>query len=90
MYFGRNTVRNNGLYLFTAYAVIESAINAGASSLELGVTNYQTKLDLGASIVPLKFAISVWNSRYNRIAGRVYNMLNSVPLPTLRDVFKEK
>lgn len=88
MYFGRNTVRNNGLYLFTAYAVIESAINAGASSLELGVTNYQTKLDLGAQIVPLKFAISVWNSRYNRIAGRVYNMLNSLPLPTHRDVFK--
>lgn len=88
MYFGRNTVRNNGLYLFTAYAVIETAIKAGASSLELGVTNYQTKLDLGAQIVPLKFAISVWNSRYNRIAGRVYNMLNSLPLPTQRDVFK--
>lgn len=88
MYFGRNTVANNGLYLFTAYAVIESAIKAGARSLELGVTNYQTKLDLGAHIEPLKFAISLWSGRFNRIAGRIYNLLNSVPLPAQRDVFK--
>lgn len=89
MYFGRNVVKNDGLYLFTAYAVIESAINAGMKALELGVTNYQTKLDLGVSVVPLKFAISFLNGSINRIAGRVYNLLNKLPVLESRDVFKK-
>lgn len=89
MYFGREAVANDSLYLYAAYAVIEASINAGAVSLELGVTNYQTKLDLGARIVPLKFAIGIWNSRLNPIAGWVYNLLNKLPEPKSRDVFKK-
>lgn len=89
MYFGREAVANDGLYLFAAYAVIETAINAGMSSLELGVTNYQTKLDLGVRMVPLKFAIGLWSNKLNRIAGLVYNFLNKLPTHTERDVFKE-
>ncbi len=88
LHFGRSQTANDSIYLFTAYAIIKTAIEAKMSALELAVTNYQIKLDLGAKLIPLNFAIRLWGGTLNPIAKFVYNLLNKPPQLSERQVFK--
>ena len=88
MYFGRNHAGNDSLYIYVAYAVIETAIRLGARRLELGLTTYSIKQDLGAAITPIRLALhSSWRV-INPLVGRIYPLLNRPPRLRDRSVFK--
>ncbi len=57
LYFGRNEAVNDSLYIYVAYTVVETAIILGAKRLELGLTTYSIKKDLGAYMSPIKLAL---------------------------------
>ena len=43
LYFGRNDALNDGLYLFVASTVIETAIKPGIKQLDMGLITYSIK-----------------------------------------------
>ena len=57
LYFGRTVSENDSLYIYAAHKVIEAAILLGAKEMELGLTTYSIKKDLGAQVTSLKLAI---------------------------------
>jgi hypothetical protein len=88
LYVGREVAGNDGLYLYVAHAVVDSAIELGAKCLELGLTTYAIKQDLGAEVVPIHIALRASWGLINPFVGLGYALLNSVPRPTPRQVFK--
>lgn len=88
LYFGREVAVNDSLYIYVGYAVIEAAIQLGAKRLELGLTTYAIKQDLGAECVPIKLALySPWRW-LNPLIGLGYGWLNQPPMIRQRAVFK--
>lgn len=88
LYFGRNQATNDSLYLYVAHAVVETAIHLGARTLEMGLTTYSIKLDLGADIQPVKIALcSTWRL-INPFISLGYAFLNRTPTIHARPVFK--
>lgn len=88
LYVGRETVNHDGLYLFIAQKVVETAITLNVKRLEMGLTTYPIKQDLGAEIVPLNMALRATNGFFNLFVGLGYKLLNRVPTPGSRRVFK--
>ena len=89
LYVGREIAANDSLYLYIAQKVVETAILLGAKRLEMGLTTYPIKQDLGADVVPINIALrSAWGI-INPFVGIGYGLLNSVPKPTPRQIFKE-
>lgn len=88
MYFGRNQAGNDSLYLYVGHAVIESAILLGAKRLELGLTTYSIKQDLGAQVSPLKLALRSSFGIINPLISRFYPLLNRPASLTNKNVFK--
>lgn len=88
LYVGRNLAVNDSLYIFVAHAVVETAIAMGASRVEMGLTTYPIKQDLGAEVVPIKLAVRATSALINPFVGLGYALLNSVPRPSPRSVFK--
>ena len=88
LYVGREVAANDSLYLYVAHAVVDSAIELGAKRLELGLTTYAIKQDLGAEVVPIHIALRASWGLINPFVGLGYAVLNSVPRPTPRQVFK--
>jgi predicted N-acyltransferase len=90
LYFGRNEARNDSLYIYAGHQVVETAIRLGAKRLELGLTTYSVKQDLGADMVPLKMALrSTWRI-INPFVGPVYSLLNHSPQINKKNIFKNK
>ncbi|MBU2753365.1 GNAT family N-acetyltransferase [Acidithiobacillus sp. CV18-2] len=89
LYVGRNAAQNDGLYLHVAATVVDTAIELGAERLELGLTTYDVKLDLGATAVPIAMALRARWAWMNPFVGWGYRALNQVPRPAARQVFKE-
>ena len=88
LYVGREIASNDSLYLYVAQKVVETAILLGAKRLEMGLTTYPIKQDLGADVVPINIALrSAWGV-INPFVGIGYALLNSVPKPTARHIFK--
>jgi len=90
MFFGRSRVANDSLYMFVGYKVIETAIDAKVKHLELGLTTYSVKKDLGARMVPLRMALKSPRRFVNPFIAFFYPLLNSVPAVRNRSVFKKK
>lgn len=88
LYVGREAICPDGLYLFIAQKVVETAISLGAKRLEMGLTTYPIKQDLGAEIVPLRMALRATNGFLNLFVGLGYKLLNHVSIPSPRQVFK--
>lgn len=89
LYFGRELAVNDSLYIYTGYAVIDTAIRLGARRLEMGLTTYQVKQDLGGEVVPLSLALRCTIPLVNPILGRLYGLLNTPPaVEGRRHVFK--
>lgn len=88
LYVGRESVSHDGLYLFIAQKVVETAITLGAKKLEMGLTTYPIKQDMGADIVRLRMAIRATNGFLNLFVGLGYKLLNHVSIPAPRQVFK--
>jgi hypothetical protein len=89
LYVGRSEASNDGLYLYIAYAVVAEALAMGVRQLEMGLTTYDIKLDLGATITPIKMALRARWGWMNPFVGLGYRVLNQVPKPQPRPVFKE-
>lgn len=88
LYVGREIAENDSLYIYIAHTVVETAILLGAKRLEMGLTTYPIKQDLGAKVVPIKLAIRAsWNV-INPFVGLGYALLNRVPQPGPRQIFK--
>lgn len=90
LYVGRESISPDGLYLFIAQKVVQTAISLGAKRLEMGLTTYPIKQDLGAEIVPLRMALRATNGFLNLFVGIGYKLLNQVPAPGPRQVFKSE
>ncbi len=88
LYVGREVAENDSLYIYIAHKVVETAILLGAKRLEMGLTTYPIKQDLGAKVVPIKLAIRSSGWLINPFVGLGYALLNKVPNPTQRQVFK--
>lgn len=88
MYFGRNQAGNDNLYIYVGYTVIETAIRLGARRLQLGLTTYAVKRDLGATITPIYLAISSSRRFLNPLVGFLYPILNRPPRLVNKRVFK--
>ena len=88
LYVGREIAQNDSLYIYVAEKVVEAAILLGAKRLEMGLTTYPIKQDLGADVVPIKLAIRASWGVINPFVGLGYAMLNKVPNPRPRQVFK--
>ncbi len=88
LYVGREIAVNDSLYLYVAQKVVETAILLGARSLEMGLTTYSIKQDLGAEVTPIKIAVRASWGLINPFVGLGYAWLNHVPEPGARHVFK--
>lgn len=90
LYVGREVAANDGLYLYIAQTVVETAILLGAKHLEMGLTTYPIKQDLGAEVTPIKIALRATWGIINPFVGLGYALLNSVPAPGPRQIFKNE
>lgn len=88
LYFGRTSASNDSLYLYVAHTVIETAITLGAKTLEMGLTTYAIKLDLGAGVRSIKIALRAVSGWINPFVGIGYRLLNRPPSIQARSVFK--
>lgn len=88
LYFGRTRAANDSLYLYVAHSVIETAIKLDVEVLEMGLTTYPIKLDLGARVQPIQIGLrSPW-AFVNPFISLGYSVLNRTPKLTNRAVFK--
>ncbi|MBI1216310.1 MAG: GNAT family N-acetyltransferase [Alphaproteobacteria bacterium] len=88
LYFGRTEAENDSLYIYVGNAVIESAILLGAKRLELGLTTYPVKKDLGAQMTPIMLALRTPYSFANPLVGWIYPLVNHTPPVHNRNIFK--
>ncbi len=90
LYFGREEAVNDSLYLYAAHKAVETAILLGAKKVEMGLTTYPIKLDLGAEPAPIRLAIKATTNWLNPLVGFFYPLMNHLPEVQGRDVFKKK
>lgn len=89
LYFGREVAANDGLYLYVAYSVVQTAIEYSIKRLELGLTTYPIKQDLGARLTPIRFAVKASSKILNPFVGWGYRLLNKPANVSQRNVFRE-
>ncbi len=89
MYFGREQAQNDSLYIFVAFKVIETAITLGAAHIELGLTTYSIKRDLGARLIPIRYGLSFRFRWMNPVLGWGYRLLNKTPEIRDKNIFKQ-
>jgi predicted N-acyltransferase len=89
LYVGRDVAGNDSLYLYVAQKVVETAIQLGARRVEMGLTTYPIKQDLGAVVTPIRLALRARSGFINVFVGLGYRLLNDVPSPAPRQIFKD-
>ena len=90
LYFGRNEAVNDSLYIYVGHKVIETAILLKAKKLEMGLTTYAIKKDLGAYLSPIKLALRSPSNFINRFIGVFYPLLNHTPEIKNKNIFKRQ
>ena len=90
LYFGRETPVNDSLYIYVGWSVVHSAILLGAKQLELGLTTYPIKQDLGAQLEPIHIALRGTSRFIHPLVGWFYPLLNRVPSIRNRNIFKTR
>jgi len=88
LYVGRNESVKDNLYFYMCSKIVETAILLKVKRLEMGLTTYEPKLNLGAKMLPVNIAIRNTNSFFNYFAGYVYTLLNDTPDIKNRNIFK--
>jgi predicted N-acyltransferase len=89
MYIGRKNAGNDSLYFYIGNSVIETAIGLGLKKIEMGVTTYSIKRDLGAAITPVRMALHASNVFINPLVRYFYPLINQLPIFSSKDVFKK-
>ena len=90
LYFGRTDAVNDSLYIYVAHKVVETAILLGVTELEMGLTTYAIKKDLGAYMSPIKFALRSPSWFINPFVGFYYPLLNHSPAIQNKNIFKSR
>lgn len=90
MFFGRHQAGQDGLWIYAGYALIETAIRLGIPRVEFGLTTYDLKQELGATISPIRMALRTTRSIFNPFVGTVYRLLNRPEDVTIRHVFRHQ
>lgn len=88
LYFGRNDAVKDSLYIYVGNAVIETAIALGAKRLEMGLTTYAIKKDLGAYMSPIKLGLRSPSCIINPFVGMFYPLLNHTPEIQNKGIYK--
>lgn len=90
LFFGRSHPANDGLYIYALYKAIEAAIQLKVKMLELGLTTYAIKTQLGAIMYPQRYALWAPWPGVNPMLRRIYPLLNQIPEIQQKNVFKER
>lgn len=88
LYFGRKDAANDSLYIYAAHKVVEAAILLGVKKLEMGLTTYSVKMDLGAQMTSIKLAVRSPLCLINVFVGLGYKLLNRPPKLQSKSIFK--
>lgn len=88
LYVGRSEAANDSLYIYVAHKVVEFAIQLGMARVEMGLTTYAIKKDLGAYMSPIRLALRSPSRWINPFVGFYYPLLNSTPKINNKSVFK--
>lgn len=88
LYFGRSEPVNDSLYLYVIQAVIKAGIELKAKRIEMGLTTYSVKLDVGARPESIHYAIRCAFSIFNPWVGWGYKLLNNPANVQSKGVFK--
>ncbi len=88
LYVGRTEAANDSLYIYVAHKVVEFAIHLGMARVEMGLTTYAIKKDLGAYMSPIRLALRSPSRWINPFVGFYYPLLNSTPKISNKSVFK--
>ncbi len=90
LYFGRKEACNDSLYIYVGHKVVETAILLGVRNLEMGLTTYSVKKDLGVQMAPTRLALrSPWRV-INPLIGLIYPLLNRTPEIKNKSIFKDE
>jgi predicted N-acyltransferase len=89
MYYGRTDPTKDGFYHLMLFATVETAILIGASKVEFALTNYESKLALGAYLSPIFIGIKSPWPVINFMIGFIYSKLNRISQPANRRVFRD-
>ena len=89
MYIGRKNAGNDSLYFYIGNSVIETAILLGLTKIEMGVTTYSIKRDLGAAVTPVRMALRAPNALINPFVRYIYPIINRLPTFSSKEVFKK-
>ena len=89
MFFGRHQAAHDGLWIYGGYALIETAIRLGMPRIEFGLTTYDLKQELGATISPVRMALRTTRRILNPFVGPVFRLLNRPPEVEIRHVFRK-
>lgn len=89
MFFGRQQAAHDGLWIYGGYALIETAIQLGIPHIEFGLTTYDLKQELGATIAPVRMALCTTRRILNPFVGPVFRLLNRPPEVEIRHVFRK-
>lgn len=90
LYVGRNESVKDNLYFYMCNKIVETAILLKVKRLELGLTTYEPKMNLGAQMLPVNLAIKTVNPFFNIFAGYVYRLLNDTPEIKPRNIFRSR
>lgn len=90
LYVGRNESVKDNLYFYMCHKIVETAILLKVKQLELGLTTYEPKMNLGAQMLPVNLAIKTVNPFFNIFAGYVYRLLNDTPEIKTRNIFRSR
>ena len=88
LYFGRSEPVNDSLYLYVIQSVIQTGIDLKVRRIEMGLTTYPIKLDVGARLEPIHYAICCTYSVLNPLIGWCYDLLNKPSCIQDKSVFK--
>jgi len=89
LYFGRNLAVNDSLYIYVVYSVITTAIELGMRRVEMGLTTYAIKEDLGARRESTCMALRTLYRPAQPLVRKLYPLLNKVPAVRSKNVFRE-
>lgn len=88
LYVGRKESIKDNLYFYICNKIVETAITLRVKRLELGLTTYTPKMNLGAQMLPVNIAIKS-PSIFNSVVGPVYALLNHAPEIEKRNIFRD-
>jgi 8-amino-7-oxononanoate synthase len=82
--------KDSASYFILFYRSIEEAIKMKVKHLELGITNYNPKIELGAIPEPTFIYIKSLNSFFNIIFAPLIKMINPSPNFNKRNIFSKR